>query len=208
MEGGASLYGSSLIIKIVRKFFGEKSPKEKDNCLIGKSSRTDGMNVSIRVPVKDKIFVQIGEDSIVSGNFVFENEQGKITIGNNTFIGGGTFVSVDKIEIGNNVLISWGCTFSDTNAHSIDSEHRVKDVADWKKGLDEGITGKYKDWSNVKHAPIVIKDKVWIGFNCIILKGVTIGEGAVIGAGSVVTKDVPPYAVVGGNPAKIIKYTK
>jgi len=47
-----------------------------------------------------------------------------------------------------------------------------------------------------------------IAFNAIILKGVTIGEGAVVGAGSVVTKDVPDYAVVGGNPAKILKYTK
>ena len=46
---------------------------------------------------------------------------------------------------------------------------------------------------------------MWIGCNCIILKGVTIGEGAVVAAGSVVTKDVPPKALVGGNPAKIIK---
>lgn len=53
--------------------------------------------------------------------------------------------------------------------------------------------------------PIVIKDNVWIGINATILQGVTVGENAVIGAGAVVTKDVPPNAVVGGNPAKIIK---
>ncbi|MCB0501084.1 MAG: hypothetical protein KDD32_00210 [Bacteroidetes bacterium] len=51
----------------------------------------------------------------------------------------------------------------------------------------------------------MIKDKAWIGFNVIILKGVTIGEGAVVGAGSVVTKDVPDYTIVVGNPAKLIK---
>ncbi len=53
---------------------------------------------------------------------------------------------------------------------------------------------------------IVVKDDVWIGINSIILSGVTINQGAIVAAGSVVTKDVPPYAIVGGNPAKIIKY--
>lgn len=54
--------------------------------------------------------------------------------------------------------------------------------------------------------PTIIENDVWIGMNVIILSGVTIGNGSVIGAGSVVTKDVPPYAIVAGNPAKIIKY--
>lgn len=63
-----------------------------------------------------------------------------------------------------------------------------------------------KDWSTVKTKPIIIKDKVWIGFNVIILKGVTVGEGAIIGA--VVTKDVPAYTVVVGNLAKVIKFLK
>ena len=53
---------------------------------------------------------------------------------------------------------------------------------------------------------IIIKDDVWIGTNAIILSGVTIGQGAIIAAGAVVTKDVPPYAIAGGNPAQIIKY--
>lgn len=54
-------------------------------------------------------------------------------------------------------------------------------------------------------APIVIGDHVWIGMNVIVLKGVTIGEGAVVAAGSVVTKDVPPYSLVAGVPANVIK---
>ncbi len=53
---------------------------------------------------------------------------------------------------------------------------------------------------------VIIGNDVWIGLNSLILSGVTIGDGAVIGAGSVVTKDVPPYAIVGGNPAKLIRY--
>jgi len=54
--------------------------------------------------------------------------------------------------------------------------------------------------------PIIIKDDVWIGERAIILPGVTIGRGAIVGAGAIVTKDVPDYAVVGGNPAKVLKY--
>lgn len=58
----------------------------------------------------------------------------------------------------------------------------------------------------MKTEPVVIGENVWIGSRVIILPGVTIGEGAVIGAGAVVSKDIPPYAVVGGNPAKVLKY--
>ena len=60
--------------------------------------------------------------------------------------------------------------------------------------------------SSYSKGDIIIKNDVWIGINCIILYGITIGNGAVIAAGSIVTKDVQPYAIVGGNPAKIIKY--
>lgn len=54
--------------------------------------------------------------------------------------------------------------------------------------------------------PVILKENVWVGSNVLIVPGITIGEGVVIGMGAVVTKDVPPYAVVGGNPARIIKY--
>ena len=60
--------------------------------------------------------------------------------------------------------------------------------------------------SGDKHTPIHIANDVWIGANCVITAGVTIGEGAVIAAGSVVTKDVPENAIVGGVPAKLIRY--
>lgn len=60
--------------------------------------------------------------------------------------------------------------------------------------------------SSYSKGDIIIKNDVWIGTNCTFLDGITIGNGAVIAAGSVVTKDVPAYAIVGGNPAKIIKY--
>ena len=65
------------------------------------------------------------------------------------------------------------------------------------------LSGIDEAWSK---GPIIIEDDVWIGMNAIILSGVHIGQGAVISAGAVVTKDVEPYSIVGGNPAKLIKY--
>ena len=69
---------------------------------------------------------------------------------------------------------------------------------------ESGPLGR-KVWDHVAHAPVIIADKVWIGFNVSVLKGVTIEEGAVIGACSVVTRDIPPYALAVGNPARVIR---
>lgn len=174
-------------------------------CEIGLDSEVSGMQVEVRRPDRSRIFLRIGDGAVVSGNFVFENSEGFIDIGDQTFIGKSLFISVDRISIGKNVLVSWGCTLMDTDAHSVFPDARKGDVSDWKRGVMEGKLGKYKNWEQVKHAPIVIEDDVWIGFNSIILKGVTIGRGAVVGAGSVVTKDVPPFAVVVGNPARVVR---
>ena len=120
-----------------------------------------------------------------------------VIIGKNTFVGGSTLICADRIEIGNDVLISWGCTIVDHNSHAVDWASRRNDVSAWYDGQ--------KDWTFVKILPVMRCDRVWIGFNSIILSGVTIGENAVIGCGSVVTKDVAPYSVVAGNPARIIR---
>ena len=76
--------------------------------------------------------VRIGNNSIISGNYIFEKESGKITIGNNTFIGGGMFICIEEIEIGNDVMFSWGCTVMDNDSHSLIWEERKTDVVDWK----------------------------------------------------------------------------
>lgn len=179
-----------------------------DYISVGDSSRIDDFDISVKNPNPGKKYIEIGDDCVINGTYIFEILTGKVKIGDRTFIGGGTFICIENITIGNDVLISWGCTIIDNNAHSILSEERKNDVSNWKKGLDEQKVGFYKEWEHVKRSSIIIKDKSWIGFNCIIMKGVTIGEGAIVASGSVVTKSVPDYAVVAGNPAVIVKYTK
>jgi galactoside O-acetyltransferase len=98
----------------------------------------------------------------------------------------------------------------DNDAHSLQWEQRKNDltVARDEHLSAQGVTFSGKDWAVVKMKPIHIKDRAWIGFNSIILKNVTIGTESVIGAGAVVTDDVPDYSVVAGNPCKIIKKVK
>jgi galactoside O-acetyltransferase len=151
--------------------------------------------------------VTIGKDSMIGCTFIFESTSGKIRIGERSYIGGGTnLISRTSITIGSDVWIGWGCCIYDHDSHSLLWENRRKDIFqqidDYKSSINYVLN---KDWSTVKSKPIVISDKAWIGFDSVILKGVTIGEGAVVGARSVITRDVEPWTVVAGNPARMVK---
>lgn len=143
-----------------------------------------------------KTNISIGRNNILNCRFSFDRNDAQIIIGSRCYIGASHLVTAERITLGDDVVISWGVTIVDHNSHSVDVDIRSQDVLDWKKGK--------KNWTDIKVKSVEIGDKAWIGFNAIILKGVKIGEGAIIGAGAVVTKDVPNYAIVGGNPAKVI----
>ena len=193
------------VVGVKRSSYNKSSPFQSTNEIkLGNNSRIDNCYVENRKSEK-RFLIEVGNDSMISGSYIFEIGTGKINVGSRTFIGGGTFICIDEIQIDDDVMISWGCTVVDNNSHSIVWSERQLDVLNWKQGIDEGKIGFYKNWSNVERKKIHIKNKAWIGFNCIILKGVTIGEGAIVGAGSVVTKDVPDWTIVAGNPAKIIR---
>ncbi len=204
----------SFIQNIISKI---KKKNSKNHCLdiinqyieVDKSTIID-TPIKIRLDNPDTIvgrkYLTIGKNCIIHGTFIFESEEGKIEIGNHSYIGASTFISKSSISIGDNVTIAWGCTIYDHDSHSLNHIDRRKDIDDELRDIRNGDSFILnKDWSKVKSKPIIICDDVWIGMNSIILKGVTIGEGAIVGAGSVVTKDIPAWTVVAGNPAKIVK---
>lgn len=108
-----------------------------------------------------------------------------ITIGDNFYANMDCiFLDVNRVTIGNNVMVGPRVGFY-TVGHPIVADIRIED-------LEFG-------------SPIVVEDNVWIGGSAVILPGVTIGKNAIVGAGAVVTKDVPANSIVGGNPAKVIR---
>ena len=110
----------------------------------------------------------------------------KLIIGAGTGLTGATVVAAERIEIGTRVLVGANAVIVDTDFHPLSAEERRRDI-------NAGAT-----------ALVVIEDDVFIGTQALILKGVHLGRGCVIGAGSVVTRDVPANMIAAGNPAKVL----
>lgn len=148
----------------------------------------------------DRTKIQVGKGTHVRGLLHVFGYGGEIIIGNDCYVGDHTRIwSGQKIVIGNFVQISHGVNIIDTSAHEIDAYERAE------RYIDLINNGPWEFKGNVLTSPIIINDYVWISFNASILRGVTIGKGAIVAAGSVVTKDVPAWTMVAGNPAKVIK---
>jgi acetyltransferase-like isoleucine patch superfamily enzyme len=148
---------------------------------IGKRVEIKSFNNIGSLKIVMDVRAYIKHDVILQGS-------GKIYLGKKSYIGSYSVIgSNESIEIGNNVMIADGVSIRDT-------DHRF-DRLDIPM-IEQGIVT----------APIVIKDDVWIGYGAVITKGVTIESGAIIAANAVVTKDVPSNAIVGGVPAKLIRY--
>ena len=114
-------------------------------------------------------------------------EGASLEVGNNFAMSSGVLCAAQSIHIGNDVAVGANTTIIDTDFHPI--EQSLRQVKDFQGDS----------------SPIRISDHVFIGLSCIILKGVTIGESSIIGAGSVVTRDIPAGVVAAGNPVKVIR---
>ncbi len=176
--------------------------KASGNLAHGSNCKLENLQITIFNAAKGNVNIQVGNDCYISGSIDLLSPDAKVIIGDGVFIGPGTKIfCYDKVIFENDIMVSWGCTFIDTNAHSLNSAERLNDVRDWIKGPEN------KNWDVVKHAPVMVKSKSWIGFNSIITKGVTVEEGTVVASGSVLTKSSEPYSVYGGNPAVFLKKT-
>jgi acetyltransferase-like isoleucine patch superfamily enzyme len=132
--------------------------------------------------------VVIEDQVIVNRNCMIQAKTGSIRLGTRTTIGSNSvIVSMAGVEFGEAVLVAGNCYFSA-------GAYRVDDIS--SAVMDQGAYSK---------GPIIIGDNSWVGTGAIILDGVKVGKGVIIGAGAVVTKDVPDYAIVAGIPAKLIR---
>lgn len=172
-----------------------------------------GVKLGRNADIRNKVYLHIADDAIASigdqitllsgdnlnplcGNNltgITLYPQSCLTIGHNFGMSGGAIWCTQNITIGNHVNIGANCIIVDADMHNIDWRLRRKD-------REETI--------EYKKAPVIIDDDVWIGVNCIILKGVHIGSHSIIGAGSVVTKDIPADCIASGNPCGVIRYLK
>lgn len=147
----------------------------------------------------DKTKVKIGKSSHIRGELLVFAHGGQIVIGDECYVGEGTRIwSGKSIVIGSRVLISHGVNIFDSQTHSLSARAR-------NDHFKKIISGGHPSEINFEERQVIIEDDVWIACMSIILCGIHIGQGAVVAAGSVVTKDVPAWSVVAGNPARVIK---
>lgn len=155
-----------------------------------------GKNLSVeRVPyilghteiiIGDNVTIS-GQLNIITGRF---SDNPQLIIGDNVFIGHHTLFAVNKrIEVRDHASIAGGCRIADSDGHSVDAQKRADDA----------------ELTEEEMRPVIIDKHAWIGANAQILKGVTIGERSIVGAGSVVISDVPPDHQAMGSPARKVK---
>ncbi|MCK1475461.1 acetyltransferase-like isoleucine patch superfamily enzyme [Bradyrhizobium sp. LM6.10] len=143
--------------------------------------------------------IVIGSHSHVRGELMILGHGGQITIGEWCYVGVGTRIwSGASIDIGNRVLISHSVNIFDNLSHPIRASERHE------QAKQIFSTGHPRQLS-LDDRPIKICDDAWIGACAMVMRGVTIGEGGIVAAGAVVTKDVPAYSIVAGNPATIVR---
>ena len=146
---------------------------------------------------KEKL--SLGKNSRIMGSLLLFDFDGEIEIGEDCFVGPDTRIwSAKKIKIGSRVLIAHNVNIHDNISHPLDANERYNENLYF---VNTGIHTK----TDIKSAEIIIGDDVWIGFNATIMRGVKIGEGAIIGANTLVKEDIAPWTVNIGNPSRVIR---
>jgi acetyltransferase-like isoleucine patch superfamily enzyme len=154
----------------------------------------------IRNALGDSDKIIIGEYSHVRGELMIFGHGGRISIGEWCYVGVGTRIwSAASIEIGNRVLISHSVNVFDNLTHPLQAARRHE------QAKQIFASGQLPRENSLDEKPIKIGDDAWIGACAMVLRGVSVGKGGVVAAGAVVTKDVPAYSIVAGNPAVVVR---
>lgn len=147
-------------------------------------NRTTETDVEVREKIKTELFRSVGKNVFIEPDFICELGS-NITIGDNVFINFGCIIfDMGEVTIGDNAMFGPRVGIYTTN-HAFDAEERIANV--------------------VVSKPIHIGNRVWLSADVKIVQGVTIGDNSIIGAGSVVTKDIPPNVIAAGNPCRVIR---
>ncbi len=203
---------------LVRRILLLRKNSSKYKCTEGESSKHAndyGANVMIspfaRVYKETRIenfagingAIMIGDHSHCRGHLLTYWSGGRIEIGQKTYIGESTRIwSQQSVKIGNHVLISHMVDIHDSDSHPIDHLDRRKDIESILCG------SPYSRPVLPASSSVIIEDDVWICLKATILKGVTIGEGSIVAANSVVTRDIEPFTLVAGAPAQAVRRLK
>ena len=177
---------------LMQRLLGQATCVKQATTRIGSSARI--INI-----VGDSRLIYLGSSTVVNGELLVFPHGGKITIGDWCFIGEGTRLwSGSNIAVGDRVMISHNVNIFDNQTHPLSPRKRHEH---FKHIIEIGHPVNIELADN----PIRIEDDAWIATGAIILKGVSIGRGAIVAAGSVVTKDVPSFCIAAGNPARVIR---
>jgi acetyltransferase-like isoleucine patch superfamily enzyme len=184
---------------IENDWFNRKLPK---NIVLGEMSYPDtSYSFSTFFSEKPDAFT-LGYASGNYGHGIFTTGlNGRINIGRFVVLQCTRIISNQQVTIGDHCMCSWGSVITDSWVSPATIPAPVRQM------MLESLAAtpnRHLDFADPQ--PVVIEDNVWVGFEAVVLPGVTIGRGAIIGCKTVVAEDVPPYAVVAGNPARIIRF--
>jgi acetyltransferase-like isoleucine patch superfamily enzyme len=169
-----------------------KTMEARSTAKLGRAVVIHGSGRVINIK-RDPERISVGDDTQIKGELLVFASGGRISVGKWCYIGPDSTLwsgDAEGIQVGDRVLISMGVHIHDTNSHPTDSVKRFAQTR-----AIYGI-GHIDDGSDIKTAPIKIGDDVWIGFGASILKGVEIGDRAIIGARALVTASVPADGIV------------
>lgn len=168
------------------------------NVRVGVNTLIAGAYAFKRFRSRLKEALVIGSHCTLDGAHFALGEEGRVEIGDYCYLTNAVLLCEQELRIGSYVVIGWNATIADTDFHPLAPAARIADA------FACSPLGKGRPRPAIARRPVIIEDDVWIGPNATILKGVHVGAGALVEAGALVTRDVPPGMRVVGNPAVVI----